>query len=377
VFGQGHGRKTGLDIWRDVYSESDDVNMVSPDWIEAFLVNYEVETENGYFLAIYMKDSPIGIVFLNSNYVRRHYMVISRGLFVNISGNEKADNVWVEHNYLCCRSQYKDIATKCLLKYMVNNISGWDEIYFNGIDGDSILFSKLMELSNDRHKLIITRSEKNYAVDLPDSETRENYLGTFKKKERKNILRILKTEIGDRTVSFSAAGDLEEAMDWLDRLSEYNKKRFSDNENKSAFFDNKFSDFHKAYVRRAWKEGEVIFLRLRIGEEVISYRYLLARGKNILCYQFGFNYDANIKHPGVITNHYTIEWCMKNGYSVVDYLGGEGDHKRLMANSNHEKYIIWCVIRKKNLIFKAENALLTYYKYFKEFHEKGKYKLYT
>ena len=80
------------------------------------------------------------------------------------------------------------------------------------------------------------------------------------------------------------------------------------------------------------------------------------KNRRVCAYQSGFNFDADSRlKPGLVAHSLAVEYNLRMGANIYDFMAGEGQHKRSLA-SNFEA-MIWLVVYRKHLKLRFENLL--------------------
>ena len=80
------------------------------------------------------------------------------------------------------------------------------------------------------------------------------------------------------------------------------------------------------------------------------------KNRRVCAYQSGFNFDADSRlKPGLVAHSLAVEYNLRMGANIYDFMAGEGQHKRSLA-SNVET-MIWLVVYRKHLKLRFENML--------------------
>ena len=154
---------------------------------------------------------------------------------------------------------------------------------------------------------------------------------------RQQIRRSLRRYQAHGSVRMRRAGDVPEALAFLDDLAVLHQDTWRRRNRPGAFALPEFHRFHRALLARAIPRGEAELLRFSAGSETIGYLYNFLWRGCVLAYQSGFAYPDADPHrkPGLTCHYLAIEAHMGEGMNGYDFLAGAARYKSSFTNAEN------------------------------------------
>jgi CelD/BcsL family acetyltransferase involved in cellulose biosynthesis len=175
-----------------------------------------------------------------------------------------------------------------------------------------------------------------------------SYLETLDQRTRRNLRQSLRRleEIGP--LRMDSAGDVTEALAWLDRMGELNRSRLTATRGRSSFDLPFFVDFHRTLIGNRFVAGEIRMMRVSAGGREVGYVYGLRTGEALYTYQVGFDYDWGTRlQPGMVTHAVIAEALAAGGVARFNLMSGEGNYKHRLAPAIDE--VVWVNLHRSPL----------------------------
>lgn len=349
------GKDRCMNIWRNIYNSADEMGMASPEWIDTLLSVYDKENRNGYFVLIYENGTPIGIAYLNKRTEFRNYIVLSKYIALNSSGDPVADMIWVEHNQICSSASHAEVVARSVLASLLER-KNWDEVRFPGVVEKTWLSKMIRNPGDPSGKLIVDKRMPNYVVDLNRlRDNRMDLMGMLSSEFRHTVKKVLRQVEAIGPPSITAPNSVEEGLRWMREIRRLSISRMRAIKKISSFENKKFVMFHEDYFRKTFATGRVLLQKINAGDNIIGYHYNILSGKRIYFYQCGYNYMPKIS-PGIFCHYYNLLWAANNGYDIYDFLAGDHQYKRSFSNTSDPEYMEWLILQRNRKIFKVEDA---------------------
>ena len=99
-------------------------------------------------------------------------------------------------------------------------------------------------------------------------------------------------------------------------------------------------------------------IRLSAGESDIGYLYNFVKNGWVYALQSGLRYDTHSAlHPGYVSHYLAIEYNLKHGAAIYDFLAGDAQYKSSLSHKEHT--LAWVVVQRKRWRFMLEDTLQT------------------
>jgi hypothetical protein len=276
-------------------------------------------------------------------------VIPSRGLHVNCTGDPALDELTIEYNGLLTDVDFEGDAFDKCLAYLLT-LDDWDELHLDGWGPHASSASN----SHPRHgRLLRRKSVRCYCVGL--SELRESgsvYLDRLPPKPRSKVNRSKRQIARTGAVSFSVASTIEEASAFLADLKRLHQRSWVGRKMSGAFANRFFDTFHKAFVAAEFPAGHIQLLRLVVNDRVAAVIYNFVYQGHVYSYQSGLDLKlgagANWR-PGIVSHAHAIEYNLKAGNSIYDFMAGDHAYKRELGLESSE--MVWLVYRRSRLRF--------------------------
>ena len=98
------------------------------------------------------------------------------------------------------------------------------------------------------------------------------------------------------------------------------------------FLNPKVRTFHDLAAKNMAGDGHVRFYVLMHGRQPLAYLYAFIQDKVIHLYQIASLMNYRKKSPGILLLHMLVEQAVREGFDVIDFSRGAGEHKERFAN---------------------------------------------
>lgn len=300
-------------IWRALEPVARPSYFLTWGWMGTWLASLPAPPQ---LAVLYEGATPVAACLLAKRLIRRHRVLPVRARFLNVSGDERLDELTLEHNGLLSAGPEPMAA---LIEQLPRD---WDELVLRCIDR-----SKLDGVPPSV-EVAIDREISAPFVDLARVRER-GYLPLLSSDTRAQIRRARR---GAGEIAIEVAGDLTSAFDIYNELVALHGARWRARGGAGAFADPYCDRFHRALIGSRFAHGEIQLIRVTGDGRTIGCLYNLAAYGQIAFYQSGFaeTGDARIK-PGFVCHAAAIEWAAANGFATYDFLGGDVRYKRSLA----------------------------------------------
>jgi CelD/BcsL family acetyltransferase involved in cellulose biosynthesis len=329
--------------WRALEEIAAPVYFLTWGWMENWLAC--LPREEAPQLAIVENSGlPVGACFLRRRWLRRHGLVPSRALFMNVTGLRGYDEITLEHNALL--AAHPGVSLGALVALLPD---AWDELYLPACDAAAVASLASAPLGAGVH-VRIDRDVANYHIDLAKVRA-QGYIPLLGSSTRAQM-RKAQRAAGD--VTFEIARDDAEALAIYSELVELHQRSWRMRGFPGAFADPWFDGFHRRLIARRFRHGEIQLIRVRNREMTIGCLYNFISAGRVLFYQCGFGSPADRQlRPGYLCHALAIEHCAARGLDIYDLLGGDARYKQSLATD--ETRLLWARVQKKRLQFLLED----------------------
>jgi len=229
--------------------------------------------------------------------------------------------------------------------------------------------------TNNRLGHYVVRQYPGYLIDLESYNTLDDFLSkTFKKSSRYKLRKYKKRFEECFDISFKAYNG-EMSKEEYDTVFFYFrkllKKRFEEKQISNNNLNTEEWDFYKDVAYPLILEKKASLFVLYKNEEPISITLTYLSENRIFDAITVFDIDYAKFHLGSIKIMYLVDWCLKNGWKILDFSKGHFDYKTRWSNKKFDfHYHIW--FDKKSLRAQVYSLCLKYYFTLKQYlREKG------
>lgn len=327
-------------MWRDLEAASPPSYFLSWAWVATWLACLP-RRQTPRLAVILVGGAPIAACFLAKRVVLRGGVLPSRALFLNTTGVQKLDSIWIEYNGLVGH----DVALVELLRVLPR---GWDELFLPALHERA--FPDITTTAETH--VVIERRVPSFYVDLEKARDK-GYLSLLSGQTRSQVRRAQR-EAGD--VRVEIARDLPHAMDIYSELVALHTAQWRAKGNPGAFADPWFDRFHRTLITDRFAHGEIQLMRVRNTAGPIGCLYNLARDGRVLQYQSGMNTFENDRlKPGFVCHAAAIEHAATSGLALYDFLGGDARYKKSLSTDH--TWLIWARVQRRRLRFLIEDRV--------------------
>lgn len=338
--------------WRELEQRSDASFFMSWSWIGCWLHALSSDVDL-YLLRASAGSLTVGLGLFVHRDTRRHGIIHSHRLFLNSTGDDHSDSIWVECNGLLIDRRMVNALLPRMLDHLLSVDRSWDELVMDGLS-DAPSWSPAARALRSN---ILT--QPNYQVDLAQVRARGGYLELLGSETRAHIRRSTREYQKLGAVSVSAAADTKAAAVGLAALKALHQPYWVARGKPGAFASPYFEQFHHRLVHTAFARGEIQMLAIEVDGRPLGYLYNFVYRGHVYNYQSGFDYRLCEKHnrPGLVSHARAVEFNAACGHAVYDFLGGADPYKRALGT--RVLSMSWVVLQRPRWRFKLEDALRT------------------
>jgi CelD/BcsL family acetyltransferase involved in cellulose biosynthesis len=349
-------RRRIRDAWCEIQASSRPSYFLSWGWVENWLDTLPPSTDVVLHV-VRRAGAPIAAFFLGARQAWRHRLLRSRTLHLNQTGDERYDEICIEHNGVLSNGEPIPVLD------IVSRLPGrWDELFLPALDEDGVVATALaaeMASPTIRRHAARLRVRVDGRVPCPIVEldkVREagDYLALLGSNTRAQIRKTRKEYAQRGPLSHDVASSAAEARAFFDELVTLHQRTWAARGKPGAFIPYVLG-FHHRLIERRFAAGEIRLHRIRAGDRTIGCLYNFVWQDAALFYQSGLLYDGDAKlKPGLLCHALAVDYDAKAGLRCYDFLGGDSRYKRALATGS--RTLVWLRIQKPRIRFAVEDA---------------------
>jgi CelD/BcsL family acetyltransferase involved in cellulose biosynthesis len=341
-------------IWQNLQSHSDHSFFTSWAWIGCWLETLP-KTLSPLLLKAQKAGKIVGIGILVAKNRSQIKIFETPALYLNSTGDPYLDEVTIEYNgFLADRSGAKAIIEKMLSFLFYNQPYRCNEVFIHGGTDSQQIQSAIPAHT----RLLETRKGVCYAVDLDSLKiSKQDYLATLSPSRRYQIRRSIKEYAKLGSLSLIAAQNEGEAICFLGELCKLHQAYWEKKGSAGTFANLFFFEFIQRIVKSQFAGGVVQLLRISVSDRPIGYLLNFIYQGHVYQYQSGFDYDVCKKYnsPGYVSHLYGVEYNLKAGHRIYDYMAGESNYKKSMGKPMSA--LSWQVVQRSSVAFRVEDCI--------------------
>jgi hypothetical protein len=324
-------------IWRTLEWAAAPAFFLSWGWIDNWLAS--LPAEHVPSLAVIADGGrPVAAFFLGK---RRRGLPPSNALYMNATGDERCDDICIEHNGLL-RDPSAGITLETVIEHLPR---GWDELVLPAVDRtDASIFDGLDRL--ERRGLHV-RFDKELVAPFVDLDLVRSASSGFQSllgpQVRTQILRT-RHEVGP--VEIDLADDRESALDIYGELVRLRSRH-------GGQTDPFLERVHRRLIENRISHGEIQLVRVRADEVTLGCLYSFSYRGHVLFHQAGFEQFADVHiQPAVLCHSIAVNHNAAMGQATYDLRAG--DRRDLATGVTH---LVWLRVQRKLARFGIEHRL--------------------
>lgn len=343
------------EIWKFLSSASNHSFFISWGWIEAWITTLPREVNINFIVRMH-DNRPVFAFFYGKKTSVRHFFVVSRGIFLNSTGDSYYDSIFIEHNSMIVDPSYNISAGD------LQNIPlpTWDEFILPGFvleqySTENHIFD---ELKRDKNTVVYI-NEKAYFIDLDEiRKANHDYLSLLSSNRRQQIKRSIREYEKEGEIKIEMADSLAKAQLFFGKMVELHQAEWKKRGKPGAFANAYLCLFHTTLIKNRFEHDEIQLLHIYTNQGTVGYLYNFVYNRRVSFYQGGFNYRAgNNYRPGMVSHYYAILFNIKENNLIYDFLAGDSPYKESLSTGF--KVMKWVRIQKYRPQFLIENFLKT------------------
>jgi hypothetical protein len=332
------------DCWQDLEGRAKPSFFLTWSWIGNWLASLGDHARHGKLLRASRGERVVGLAVVFEAPIRRRMLPIGRALFVNETGLDEFDALYIEYNGLLTEKSNEAEVQQAMLGRACDADSGGRELQLRRVVA---LPSSPISV---RPGMVPVRGDQQECsvVDLDKVRSRGgDYLGLLSAGRRAHIRRCMRAYGNVGPLQLTIADDLPTALAFFDRLVDLHNRRWALRGRRSSFTSPFCLDFHKRTIADALHRGRVQLLRVSAGERELGYLYSFVHDGRVYFYQSGYDYNVLDSRfsPGLVTLVLAIQHNAGLGMRTFDFLAGDQTYKTSLG-TDHAVMASWTFHRR-------------------------------
>lgn len=332
--------KSSIEILKttSIWAQPDEISFFQSQYWFAAWVNALPEQANIDVIFFYSdNDELVGFTLLGKGPLNR-FIPFAKQFFLNQTNNFALNQVWIEFNKIHVIDRLEDSCSEQLLRHYFNR---WFNVRIHLsmlLNSTSFLNAALAQGYHFSVQKVV-----GYRRSLLPNDNIETIIKSLSKSSRYQLSRSLKkvkSLCGEISVEPVAR---ENYSDAFIELANLHKHRWGNTEHGSGF-DNPYFVAHHKYLFENHPE-QVELVKLKAGELLLGICYNFLFNSKVEFYCSGINESVPDKHikSGYLIHVALMAHYASLGYQVYDFLGGDAQYKRTIANEKYyfESLTIW------------------------------------
>ncbi len=258
-------------------------------------------------------------------------------LTLHEAGAQPFDGLYVEHNGLLVRP-----GAEACLPAALAAVASFGTVMLSGID------AACLGAARQAGQVVVEKTSLAPAIDLGAVRgAGQPYLDALSANARAQIRRAMRLYGPD--LAITQAGDVGEALHFLERLIELHQANWTARGQAGAFALPAIRTFHARLIQAALPRGEVAMLRVAAGAREIGYLYQFQHSGAVLNYQAGLVAEADGRcKPGLVCHALAIAHALAAGSVTYDFLAGAQRYKTSLVprGADAGQDLHWARLRK-------------------------------
>jgi hypothetical protein len=252
---------------------------------------------------------------------------------VGTAGEPEADSVCVEYNTLLTRPNDSIDFAHALWNW-ARTETNCDEFRMDGFEA-AAMYPLLTQIPQ-----VVVERKSAYFFDLALLRVKgEAPLMRLGSHTRSNIRRTLR-DLGE--IRLEWAETVDQAVSLFHQMVVLHQARWNAAGSPGVYASRRFHDFHLDLLSRALPLGMMTVFGVKAGDQLVGCNQLPIDGRRVQIYQSGRISTTRRVSYGMVLDYLCICESLRRGYETVEFLAGEGEHKRRLSTDRGElAWICW------------------------------------
>ena len=282
------------------------------DWLNLWWYTFSQPDDALKLILIYNEEVLVAIL--------PFYLKKGKILYFIGTGEDEKSEVCTEYLDIIIANEYKDILLNIISNLLLKEFKKTQQIMFVNVLHDSYAVQLIERIK--KHYLVTKKSVGvRYIINLPSSYLSyeamrsKSFISQANRKKRKF------EKLGGK---FIHANNLAGANAMFDQLTTLHNARWSSVGLNGAFQDERFLNFHRAFIKILFQNNQLSLTALTINNQVVGVIYNIIANETCYFYQIGIEIDdfQNLS-LGTILHLSEIKGSISQGYKHYDFMKGE------------------------------------------------------
>jgi hypothetical protein len=329
--------------WAKLYACSNRNVFLDWRWMDAWLKTVPI---NPIILEATYQEECVGLGLICSKTQRICFGLMSiKQLWLHKCGNEKLDQMWIEHSDFLLHSQYEDEVRVALANHIKDKLEKWHEFYL-GMSSRKLV--RKFESVLGEPRVVITAPD--FEVDLHNIDNIESYLGLLSKNTRSQIVRSKKLLSKEGDINLRLAQTEQDKKIFFRELCKLHQKKWRQTATGSGFDNTVFVEFHKQIIFGDIDNCYSGIYSLEISGKPLAFIYLLKNNHSWYFYLSGMETHSDNKIKiGLVAHTLLIQLALSNGIKTYSFLAGDARYKKSMSNNSDSIQELVCFLKPSKL----------------------------
>ena len=319
--------------WRELQAQAEPSFFTGWTWIGCWLEHLD-PAHRPALVRVHLGQELVGLAVLVPQRARRLRWWPSHVLHLHATGQRQWDDITVEHNGWLVRRGLEAQVQAAVASQLWALAPSVDQVCLPGVAAGHERWRD----APPPVACVREMSEPAYRVDLSSVRASGRaFLDTVGAPTRAAVRRSLRLYQGLGEVRISPAGDLPQALQFLERLKDFHQRTWTARGQPGAFANPRFERFHRRLIAAAWPVGQVQLLRVTAGSAEVGYLYNFVEAGQMLAYQSGFHFGLTERnhHPGLVTHALAVQQALDAGLDGYDFLAGQARYKQQLSHQTY------------------------------------------
>ncbi|QHJ11273.1 hypothetical protein FX988_01501 [Paraglaciecola mesophila] len=289
-------------------------------------------------LAAYQDTACVGLALLAQRKAPSSTGFKIKQLWLHRSGEQAADQVWIEHNDFLVQRDNKAQIRLAMFEYLYEQKTMWQELYF-GLAESSVINTLTAKSAFYREVI----SSPDFEVDLLNKNHLDDYLADLSKNTRSQIRRTKKILSQSGNLVLALAESDSQKKQFLDDIAQLHKEKWRNTEFGSGFDNPIFERFHHQLIFEEKETNKTRIYCLMLDKKPMAYIYILIHENTWYFYLSAMkSHSDNRVKVGLLAHAYIIQQAIFEGATKYSFLAGEARYKRSLSNQPEANQQLIC-----------------------------------
>ncbi|NTS78270.1 GNAT family N-acetyltransferase [Catenovulum sp. SM1970] len=297
---------------------------LSWSWIKTWLSQQSKQT----LWLIQAKDKSgqtLGLGIFVKKSVLKFGFISTTQLWLHKVGDEKSDQMWIEHNDFLLAEHVADDLRTAILQYLyTQNVCQWHELRWD-MHPDGI-GANWPELDMHCHQVLTSKGYHNQLQRYDDISQ------GFSKNTRRQVNRAKSLLEAQGQLNLELASDAKQKQAWLAQIAELHKQQWQDTAWGSGFDNHCFVEFHNRLI----EQNDTDIIALTLNGDVLAFGYNFRQHQSVCFYLSTIKkFEDNRIKVGLLLHTLAMQHYQNLGFRTYDFLAGDMRYKASLSDCSY------------------------------------------